>query len=65
MKILSAQRSNRALKGMGFRPCHKPKRLFSFRGPNAKADAKAFARTMMEWLENPNRVGPPPQPRKP
>ena len=57
--------SNRALNLMGFRPWFKPKRSFVFKGPTAEGDARAFAKTMMEWLKNPNRVGPPPQPRKP
>ena len=51
------------LRRMGF--AHKPNREYFFKGPTAKDDARAFAKTMMEWLENPDRVGPPPQPRKP
>ena len=53
---------------MGFKrqgPRRKPTRYFIFKGPTAKADAEAFAKTMMKWLKDPNRVGPPPQPRKP
>lgn len=62
MRIPKAQWSNRALKGLGFGS--KPKRDFHFSGPTAKADADAFDETMMEWLENPNRVKPPPHLRK-
>ena len=62
MRIPRAQWSNRALKGIGFGS--KPKRDFHFSGPTAKADADAFDETMMEWLENPNRVKPPPHLRK-
>ena len=67
MKIPKSLFSDKALVRMGFpRPRDKPKRAFDFKGPNAKADAKAFARTMMEWLKKWKKgVGPPPQPRKP
>ena len=63
--ILESARSDFALWKLGFRPCKNPKRHFDFNGPTAEADAKAFEATMREWLENPARVGPPPQPRKP
>ena len=53
--------SDRALRRMGFG--HKPKRCFSFKGPTAKDDARAFAKKMMGWLEKWKKgVGPPPQP---
>ena len=65
-KIPKSLWSNGELAKMGFRPRDKPKRYFEFKGPTAEADAKAFARTMMEWLEKWKKgVGPPPQPRKP
>ena len=51
--------SNDELSRMGFRPYAKPKRVFNFSGPTAKADAGAFDKELREWLENP--VGPPPQ----
>ena len=63
MKIPESLWSNRALGRMRFRPRDKPKRAFNFKGPSAEADAKAFARTMMEWLKKWKKgVGPPPKP---
>jgi hypothetical protein len=62
--ILKSAWSDQELRDLGFRPYHKLKRHWDFKGPTAEADAEAFERTMMEWLENPDRVGPPPQPRK-
>lgn len=63
MRIPSSLWSDKALAKMGGR---KLKRCYWFKGPTAEADAKAFARTMMEWLEKWKKgVGPPPQPRKP
>ena len=66
MKIPKSLFSDKALVRMGFpRPFPRPpKRAFDFSGPTAKADADAFDETMMEWLENPNRVKPPPHLRK-
>jgi hypothetical protein len=66
MKIPKSLFSDKDLVRMGFpRPRdNKPKRAFDFSGPTAKADADAFDETMMEWLENPNRVKPPPHLRK-
>jgi len=64
-KLSEALWSDWELGRMGFRPVRKPKRTFYFSGPTAKADAEAFERTMMKWLKDPNRDGPPPQPRKP
>ena len=60
--ILSSAWSDPELRGLGFRPYRTPKRQWDFKGPTAKDDAEAFAKKMMEWLENPNRDGPPPQP---
>ena len=65
MKIPKSLFSGRALARMGFRPVKKPKREFIFTGPTARADAEAFDDEMMKWLKDPNRDGPPPQPRKP
>jgi hypothetical protein len=64
--MLKCTWSDKELKDLGF-PIRNGKRLrfWDFNGPTAEADAKAFEATMMEWLENPDRVGPPPQPRKP
>ena len=62
MKIPKSLWSDGDLARMGFRPRAKPKRAFDFNGPTAEDDARAFDKTMMEWLKNPNRVGPPPQP---
>ena len=52
-----------ALVRMGFRPCSKPTRNFVFKGPTAKADARAFDKKLMGWLKKWKKgVGPPPKP---
>ncbi|CAH0366636.1 unnamed protein product [Pelagomonas calceolata] len=63
MKIPKSLFSNKALARMGFRPTKKPKRLFSFSGPTAKDDARAFDKKLMGWLKKWKKgVGSPPQP---
>ena len=65
MKIPKSLFSDRALARMGFPRRHRaaPKRLFDFFGPTAEDDARAFDKTMMEWLKKWKKgVGPPPQP---
>ena len=59
--ILKTTWSDKELENLGF-PKKNDKRLrfWDFKGPTAKGDAEAFDKKMTEWLENPNRAGPPP-----